>query len=101
MADLVLMPKLGFDMAEGTLIRWSKKEGNKSKRGSARRIETDKATVEVESQFTGVVYKELVKEGTSVPVSTLIAIVSQPGEKRDEKIHPGYFGSPGKSGKTH
>ena len=78
MADLVLMPKLGFDMAEGTLIRWSKKEGEQVKKGEVlAEIETDKATVEVESQFTGVVYKELVKEGTSVPVSTLIAIVSQ------------------------
>ena len=86
MADLVLMPKLGFDMAEGTLIRWSKKEGEQVKKGEVlAEIETDKATVEVESQFTGVVYKELVKEGTSVPVSTLIAIVSQPGEKVDEK----------------
>jgi pyruvate dehydrogenase E2 component (dihydrolipoamide acetyltransferase) len=86
MADLVLMPKLGFDMAEGTLIRWTKKENDPIKKGEVlAEIETDKATVEVESQFTGVVYKQLVKEGVAVPVSTPIAIVSQPGEKVDEK----------------
>ena len=86
MADLVLMPKLGFDMAEGTLIRWTKKEGDQVKKGEVlAEIETDKATVEVESQFTGVVFKQLVKEGVAVPVGTPIAIVFQPGEKVDEK----------------
>jgi pyruvate dehydrogenase E2 component (dihydrolipoamide acetyltransferase) len=85
MADLVLMPKLGFDMAEGTLIRWTKKENDPIKKGEVlAEIETDKATVEVESQFTGIVYKQLVKEGVAVPVSTPIAIVSQPSEKVDE-----------------
>jgi len=86
MADLVLMPKLGFDMAEGTLIRWTKKEGDQVKKGEVlAEIETDKATVEVESQFTGVVFKQLVKEGVGIPVGTPIAIVSQTGEKVDEK----------------
>jgi pyruvate dehydrogenase E2 component (dihydrolipoamide acetyltransferase) len=86
MADLVLMPKLGFDMAEGKLIRWTKKEGEPVKKGDVlAEIETDKATVEVESQFSGVVFKQLVKEGVTVPVSTPIAIVSQAGEKVDEK----------------
>jgi pyruvate dehydrogenase E2 component (dihydrolipoamide acetyltransferase) len=86
MADLVIMPKLGFDMAEGKLIRWTKKEGEPVKKGEVlAEIETDKAIVEVESQFTGTVYKQLVKEGVAVPVSTPIAIVSRLGEKVDEK----------------
>ncbi|HEY9087342.1 MAG TPA: biotin/lipoyl-containing protein, partial [Anaerolineaceae bacterium] len=84
MADTVSMPKLGFDMAEGTLVRWVKKEGEEVKKGDIlAEIETDKATVEVESQFTGVLARLLVSEGTSVPVGDPIAIVAQPGEKVD------------------
>ena len=56
MPELVNMPKLGFDMAEGTLVRKVKPEGAAVKRGETlAEIETDKATVEVESPATGVV----------------------------------------------
>jgi pyruvate dehydrogenase E2 component (dihydrolipoamide acetyltransferase) len=84
MADIVTMPKLGFDMAEGTLIRWAKKEGDKVEKGELlAEIETDKATVEVESQYSGVVLKHLVTEGTSVPVNKPIAAVGAAGETVD------------------
>jgi pyruvate dehydrogenase E2 component (dihydrolipoamide acetyltransferase) len=74
-------------MAEGTLIRWAKKEGEKVEKGELlAEIETDKATVEVESQFSGVVLKHLVKEGTAVPVSKPIAAVGKEGEKVDEAL---------------
>ncbi len=50
MAELVTMPKLGFDMAEGKLVRWVKAEGDTVAKGDViAEIETDKATVEVES----------------------------------------------------
>ena len=63
MAETVLMPKLGFDMAEGTLVRWVKAEGDQVKKGEVlAEIETDKATVEVESSFSGVVLRHLVNE---------------------------------------
>lgn len=82
MAEIVTMPKLGFDMAEGTLVRWAKKEGDKVEKGELlAEIETDKATVEVESQYGGVVLKHLVKEGTAVPVSQPIAAIGTAGEK--------------------
>ena len=56
MAETVIMPKLGFDMAEGTLVRWVMPEGEKVAKGAVlAEIETDKATVEVESTFEGVV----------------------------------------------
>jgi pyruvate dehydrogenase E2 component (dihydrolipoamide acetyltransferase) len=85
MAEIVTMPKLGFDMAEGTLVRWVKKEGDKVEKGELlAEIETDKATVEVESQFSGTVLKQLVKEGTAVPVGKPIAAVGEAGEKVDE-----------------
>jgi len=84
MAEIVTMPKLGFDMAEGTLVRWVKKEGDKVEKGELlAEIETDKATVEVESQYSGVVLKHLVSEGSTVPVSKPIAAVGQAGEKVD------------------
>jgi len=82
MAETVNMPKLGFDMAEGTLVRWVKKEGETVNKGEVlAEIETDKATVEVESSASGVVRKLLVDEGAVVPVSTPIAVVGTADEK--------------------
>jgi pyruvate dehydrogenase E2 component (dihydrolipoamide acetyltransferase) len=84
------MPKLGFDMAEGTLVRWVKVVGDKVNKGDVlAEIETDKATVEVESDFPGVVAKELVREGDIVPVGTAIAIIAEPGEKVDLAANAG------------
>ncbi|MDI6694353.1 MAG: dihydrolipoamide acetyltransferase family protein [Anaerolineales bacterium] len=85
MADVVTMPKLGFDMAEGTLVRWLIQEGQTIKKGAIiAEIETDKATVEVESNYDGVVARLLVPQGEIVPVNTPIAIIAAPGEKVEE-----------------
>ncbi len=82
MAETVTMPKLGFDMAEGTLIRWVKAEGESVNKGDIlAEIETDKATVEVESSFTGVIHRRLVEQGAVVPVGTPIVIIAAPGER--------------------
>lgn len=87
MAETINMPKLGFDMAEGTLVRWLKKEGETVNKGEVlAEIETDKATVEVESSASGVVRKLLVDEGAVVPVNTPIAIVGLPDEKIEETV---------------
>jgi pyruvate dehydrogenase E2 component (dihydrolipoamide acetyltransferase) len=84
MAETITLPKLGFDMAEGTLVRWVKKEGETVKKGEVlAEIETDKATVEVESSASGVVRKLLVDEGAVVPISTPIAVVGTADEKID------------------
>ena len=81
MAEIVTMPKLGFDMAEGTLARWVKAEGEAIEKGSPlAEIETDKATVEVQSDFSGVVGKHLVEQGAVVPIGTPIAVITAPGE---------------------
>jgi pyruvate dehydrogenase E2 component (dihydrolipoamide acetyltransferase) len=85
MAETISMPKLGFDMAEGTLIRWVKNEGENVNKGDVlAEIETDKATVEVESSASGVVRKLLVEEGSVVPVGDPIAVVGSADEKIDE-----------------
>jgi pyruvate dehydrogenase E2 component (dihydrolipoamide acetyltransferase) len=86
MAEKINMPKLGFDMAEGTLVRWVVQEGEEVQKGGVlAEIETDKATVEVESTHEGVLHKHLVAEGDVVPVGDPIAIVGEPGEEIDEE----------------
>ena len=94
MANIVIMPKLGFDMAEGTLVRWIVQEGEPVKKGGIlAEIETDKATVEVESAYEGVVYRHLVTTGEIVPVNTPIAVIADSSEQVDLKsllgIDPG------------
>lgn len=82
MAETINMPKLGFDMAEGTLIRWVKQVGENINKGDVlAEIETDKATVEVESPASGVVLQHIVEQGTIVPVNAPIAVVGAAGEK--------------------
>lgn len=89
MADIVSMPKLGFDMAEGTLVHWVKKVGESVAKGDVlAEIETDKATVEVESSFEGVMARQLVEEKEIVPVGTPIAVIAAPGEEVAEVPAP-------------
>lgn len=85
MAEIINMPKLGFDMAEGVLVRWVKNVGEAINKGDVlAEIETDKATVEVESAVSGVVLQHLVDPGTSVPVNDPIAVVGAEGEKVED-----------------
>src|SRR5215211_9531312 len=82
MAETINMPKLGFDMAEGTLVRWVKQVGENINKGDVlAEIETDKATVEVESSASGVVLQHMVDQGAIVPVNAPIAVVGTEGEK--------------------
>lgn len=82
MADIIAMPKLGFDMAEGTLVRWVIAQGEAVEKGQVlAEIETDKATVEVESSASGILYRHIVAEGDIVPVGSPIAVVAAPGEE--------------------
>jgi pyruvate dehydrogenase E2 component (dihydrolipoamide acetyltransferase) len=84
MATVISMPKLGFDMAEGLLVRWVKSEGDPVSKGEIlAEIETDKATVEVEAEAEGFVNKHLVPENTSVPVGSPIAVIGAEGEQVD------------------
>lgn len=86
MAETVSMPKLGFDMREGILVRWVKNEGETINKGDVlAEIETDKATVEVESSAGGVVRRLLANQGDSVPVGSAIAIIGTADEKIDDQ----------------
>jgi pyruvate dehydrogenase E2 component (dihydrolipoamide acetyltransferase) len=83
MSATVLMPALSPTMEKGKLSKWLKKEGDKVKSGDIlAEIETDKATMEVESIDEGVLAKILVAEGTDdVAVNTPIAVIAAEGEK--------------------
>jgi pyruvate dehydrogenase E2 component (dihydrolipoamide acetyltransferase) len=81
MAELVIMPKLGFNMDEGQLVKWHKKEGEEIKKGEILfEILTDKTTMEIEATTSGVVRKLLIDEGQTVPVTTPIAIIGDSNE---------------------
>ncbi len=84
MAEVIRMPKLGFDMAEGTLVRWVIDEEQPVAKGQViAEIETDKATVEVEAQAGGTLLKHLIAAGTIVPIGTPIAVIGAEGEEFD------------------
>ena len=95
MAELITMPKLGFDMAEGKLSEWLKKPGEAMNQGETiLLVETDKATVEVPAFRAGVLLDILVQAGESVPIGTPVAVVGEQGEKYD----PAALGVAGKGG---
>jgi pyruvate dehydrogenase E2 component (dihydrolipoamide acetyltransferase) len=78
------MPKLGFDMAEGTLVRKVKRDGENVNKGEVlAEIETDKATVEVEAPASGVIKGWVVEEGQPVPVGALMAVIGAADEQVD------------------
>jgi pyruvate dehydrogenase E2 component (dihydrolipoamide acetyltransferase) len=81
MASQVIMPKLSDAMAEGKVLQWLKKEGDRVQGGDVlASIETDKAEIELEAFGSGVLRRILVGEGESVPVGQLIAVVAEPDE---------------------
>lgn len=84
MAELITMPKLGFDMAEGKLGEWLKKSGEAVTQGETiLLVETDKATVEVPAFRSGVLLEVLVPAGESVPIGTPIGVIGEAGEQVD------------------
>ena len=81
MATTIVMPKMGYDMREGTVVRWYKQEGEEVSRGEViADIETDKATVEFEAYTGGVLQRRVATEGVPVAVGEAIAIIAEPGE---------------------
>ncbi len=81
MADYIVMPKLGFDMREGVLNTWLKSVGDSVTKGEVvAEIESDKATLELESQVAGVLLHTLHAPGDVVPIGANLAIVGEKGE---------------------
>lgn len=77
----VIMPKMGDGMEEGTLLEWLKKDGDAVKSGEViGTIQTDKATLELESPSTGTLSGIKLEAGGTVPVGRPIAAILKPGE---------------------
>lgn len=81
MASIVIMPKQGLLMEEGTITKWLVKEGEACTEGKPLfEMETDKLTITMDSTATGTLLKIIHGEGDVVPITQPIAIVGQPGE---------------------
>lgn len=81
MPKYIEMPKLSDTMTEGTLVKWLKKEGDKvAMDESIAEVETDKATMEMQSFDEGILHRILVKEGDAVPLGATLAILLEDGE---------------------
>lgn len=69
----IIMPKIGLDMEEGTIITWYKKVGEHVNAGELLvEIETDKATTDVESAVSGTLKEIVEQEGNEVPITKTI-----------------------------
>src|ERR671938_34004 len=76
MATDVVMPQMGESIAEGTIVRWIKKVGDKVERDEPLfEISTDKVDAEIPSPAAGVVSEIRVKEGETVPVNSVVAVI--------------------------
>src|SRR5471030_3173003 len=81
MATDVVMPQMGESIAEGTIVRWIKKVGDKVDRDEPLfEISTDKVDAEIPSPAAGVVAEIRVKEGETVPVNSVVAVIGAAGE---------------------
>ena len=87
LATNIVMPQMGYDMREGTVVRWHKAEGEAVARGEViAEIETDKATVEFEAFTSGVLRKIVAHEGIAIPVGDLIAVIADPDEVLPDEV---------------
>lgn len=87
MAEVITMLALSPTMEEGTIAAWLKAEGESVEEGEIiAEIETDKATMEMESFFEGTVLKVLVKSGDTVPVGAPMAVIGEAGEDPQEAL---------------
>jgi len=81
MAEVILMPKLSDTMTEGVVAEWHKKVGDKVSSGELlAEIETDKATMEFESFYDGVLLHIGIEKGATAPVNDVLAIIGEKGE---------------------
>ena len=87
MAEVIIMPKLGFNMDNGQLVTWHKKVGEAVKKGEPLfDINTDKTTMPVEATLDGVLLKIMLDEGDFADVFTPIAVIGAQGEDAEAAL---------------
>jgi fermentation-respiration switch protein FrsA (DUF1100 family) len=87
MATNVLMPKWGMSMREGLVNSWLKKEGDRVEQGEALvEVESEKATNFIEAPASGILARVLVPDGQTVPITTVLAVITAPGEAVPEPV---------------
>ncbi len=80
MAEVVRMPRMSDTMEEGVIVAWLKQEGDEVESGETlAEVETDKATMELDSYSDGILLHIAVKEGP-VPINGVIAVIGEKGE---------------------
>jgi pyruvate dehydrogenase E2 component (dihydrolipoamide acetyltransferase) len=90
MAEVILMPRLSDTMTEGVIAAWHKKVGDPVKKGELlAEVETDKATMELESYKDGTLLHIGVDKGGKLQVNDLLAIIGSPGEDISALIQRG------------
>ena len=90
MAEVILMPRLSDTMTEGVIAAWHKKVGDPVKKGDLlAEIETDKATMELESYKDGVLLHTGAAKGGKLQVNDLLAIIGQAGEDISQHLNGG------------
>lgn len=81
MAEVIRMPKMSDTMTEGVIAAWNKKVGDVVKSGDIlAEVETDKATMDMESYYDGTLLYIGVEKGQAVPVDAIMAVIGKPGE---------------------
>src|SRR4030081_4078196 len=90
MAEVILMPRLSDTMTEGVIAAWHKKIGDPVKKGDLlAEIETDKATMDLESYKDGTLLYTGTDKGGKIQVNNLLAIIGWPGQNITSLVKSG------------
>src|ERR1700742_5211009 len=95
MAEVILMPRLSDTMTEGVIAAWHKKVGDSVKKGELlAEVETDKATMDLESYKDGTLLDTGTDKGGKIQVNDLLAIIGAPGEDISSLVKGGGAAAP-------
>src|SRR5713101_1033887 len=95
MAEVILMPRLSDTMTEGVIAAWHKKIGDPIKKGDLlAEVETDKATMDLESYKDGTLLFTGTDKGGKIQVNDLLAIIGKPGEDISTLVKKGGSAAP-------
>ena len=95
MAEVIRMPKMSDTMTEGVIAAWHKKVGDTVKSGDIlAEVETDKATMDMESYYDGTLLYIGVEKGQSVAVDAIMAVIGKPGEDYQGLLNGGATPTP-------